>query len=326
MLLNSPISLVSLVDKDRQYFKSSYGLPEPWASQQQTPLSHSFCQYVVSSNQPLIVTDAREEAELAQNLAIPELGIIAYLGFPLVVEKQTLGSFCVIDHQPRVWSEREIGIVRELASFVTTEIALRLEIAERQNVTERLLESEERFRTLADQALIMIWEANASGATTFLNATWCTFTGLSEQDGLNFGWIEAVHLDDRARVLEQWKQTLTPPFHPFHPELRFQRADGVYREVVAHGAAYLDQQGTFLGYIGTVLDITEQKELDRQRETFLSMTTHELKTPLTALQGTVQLAQRRLQSLFSQRNTLLALFPGKQARRTGCRSTRQKRS
>jgi PAS domain S-box-containing protein len=130
-------------------------------------------------------------------------------------------------------------------------ITLRMEIRERQQVTEQLRESEERFRMLANQAPIMIWEANAQGAITFLNATWCTFTSLSAHDGLDADWIEAVHPDDRPGFLEHWKQTLVTPGQPFHTEFRLQRADGVYREVVAHGSVYQNQQGAFLGYTGT---------------------------------------------------------------------------
>jgi len=85
MILDTPVSQVSLVDKDRQYLKSYFGLAEQKISQRETPLSHSFCQYVVSSREPLIVTDAREDALLKDNLAIPGQGVIAYLGFPLQV-------------------------------------------------------------------------------------------------------------------------------------------------------------------------------------------------------------------------------------------------
>jgi len=197
-LLNAPVTLVSLVDKDRQYFKSYYGLPEPWAVQQQTPLSHSFCQYVVSSHKPLIVADARNEALLQDNLAIPDLGVIAYLGFPLIVENQVLGSFCAIDTSPHVWSEREIEIVRELSHFVSTEIVLRIEMAERQKVTERLRKSEELFHTLANEVPIMIWQMDNEGAATFFNETWSTFTGLSEQASLGNGWLAAVHPEDQC--------------------------------------------------------------------------------------------------------------------------------
>lgn len=58
-VLKTPVVLMSLVDRDRQFFKSEVGLPEPWAEKRETPLSYSFCQYVAASNQPLVVTDAR---------------------------------------------------------------------------------------------------------------------------------------------------------------------------------------------------------------------------------------------------------------------------
>ncbi len=303
MLLDVPISLVSLVDRDRQYFKSYYGLPEPWATQQQTQLSHSFCQYVVAAREPLIVKDAREEGLLKENLAIPDLGVIAYLGFPLMVDEQPVGSFCAIDHKPRTWTEREIAVMHELANFVATEITLNMEVAERLKVTERLRVSEERFRTLANVAPITIWQADSDGMLTFLNAQWYAFTGLAEEASLGDGWANSIHPDDRAEILALWTRTLADS-GPWHATLRLRRADGIYREVVAQGSAYRDERQTFLGYIGTMLDVSEQKELDVQREAFLGMTTHELKTPLTAIQGNIQLAQRRINGLLKDAHEL----------------------
>ena len=305
MLLNAPVSLISLIDKDRQYFKSFYGLPEPWASRQQTPLSHSICQYVVSSRKPLIVADVRTEELLKDNLSIPDLGVIAYLGFPLEVENQMLGSFCVIDTKPHLWTEREIEIVRELAHFVTAEIALSMEMAERQKVTEQLQISEQRFSTLANHAPIMIWQTDAQGDIIFSNATWCQFTGLTEQEGMGIKWLNVIHPDDRKRAFEYWTQMFTARL-PYHTELRFHRADGIYREVAVNGETYISPDGTFLGYIGTLLDITERKELDRQKEIFMSMAAHELKSPLTAVQGNVQLAQRLLRNFLNTTHGLQA--------------------
>lgn len=140
-ITNSPVSLVSLVDIDRQFFKSLFGLPEPWASQRETPLSHSFCQHVVASNEPLIVEDARLNEMLKDNLAIPDLDVIAYLGMPLTTSDGIpLGSFCVIDSKPRVWTEREIDIVRELAISTMTEIELRAQVEARKQA-EKFLEA-----------------------------------------------------------------------------------------------------------------------------------------------------------------------------------------
>ena len=125
-LLGVPVALVSLVDEDRQFFKSCFGLPEPWASRRETPLSHSFCQHVVIHEEPLIVEDAREHPLVRDNLAIADLGVVAYAGIPLTTtDGRVLGSFCAIDTRPRKWTEDEIQALRDLAGAVCTEIELR---------------------------------------------------------------------------------------------------------------------------------------------------------------------------------------------------------
>lgn len=124
--LHAPVALVTLVDEDRQFFKSCMGLPEPWLSWRQTPLSHSFCQHVVATCQPLVISDARSDERVKSNLAIRDLGVIAYLGIPLKTpEGNCLGSFCVIDSVPRQWTEEEIWVVQTLAYSVMSEIELR---------------------------------------------------------------------------------------------------------------------------------------------------------------------------------------------------------
>jgi hypothetical protein len=125
-VLKAPVALVSLVDADRQVFASCVGLPEPWQTRRQTPLTHSFCQYPVVSREPLVVADAREDPRFRENLAIRDLGVIAYAGIPLVTrEGQALGSLCVIDDRPRRWTAGEIGLLRDLAASVMTELTLR---------------------------------------------------------------------------------------------------------------------------------------------------------------------------------------------------------
>lgn len=126
LILDAPVSLVSLVDADRQFFKSCVGLPAPWSEERETPLSHSFCKHVVATGDPLIIDDAREHDLLRDNLAIPDLNVIAYAGIPLYLDGQPLGSFCVIDHVPREWTEREIEILEGLAESAMTEIELRV--------------------------------------------------------------------------------------------------------------------------------------------------------------------------------------------------------
>jgi GAF domain-containing protein len=125
-VVNAPVALVSAVDHERQFFKSCLGLPEPWNTQRQTPLSHSFCQHVVAGREPVIVADARKDERLLDNLAIRDLGVIAYLGVPLITrEGHAIGTLCVIDHEPRIWTNDEISLVKDVAAAVVTEITLR---------------------------------------------------------------------------------------------------------------------------------------------------------------------------------------------------------
>jgi GAF domain-containing protein len=122
-VLKAPVGLVSLVEHDRQFFKSCVGLPEPLASERQTPVSHSFCQHVVASGRPLIVEDARSNPLVRLNPAVEEMGIVAYAGIPLKTSSgHTIGSFCVIDSRPRSWTFEDIETLQELATCVMHEI------------------------------------------------------------------------------------------------------------------------------------------------------------------------------------------------------------
>jgi len=124
-MMNAPVALVSLVDEDRQFFKSCLGVAEPWASDRETPLSHSFCQHAVAAREPLVVDDAREHPVLRENPAIRDIGAIAYAGVPLIdLEGHALGTLCVIDSRPRQWSSHQVELLGDLAASVVSEITL----------------------------------------------------------------------------------------------------------------------------------------------------------------------------------------------------------
>ncbi len=147
-ILNAPVSLVSIVDADRQFFKSFVGLEDYWADKRETPLSHAFCKHVVGTGNPLIVDDAHQDERVKDNLGITELNITSYLGMPLQTSDGTnLGSFCVIDSQAREWTDHEIEILRELAKSVMTEIELRGELKLRKQLEEQLWEANNEIKS-----------------------------------------------------------------------------------------------------------------------------------------------------------------------------------
>ncbi|MDE1170058.1 MAG: ATP-binding protein [Verrucomicrobium sp.] len=125
-LLQAPVSLIGFLDSGRIFFKSQKGLPAPYAERREAPLSQTFCRYVIHTGEPLIVGDARVHPLVKDDPAIAEFDSVAYLGFPLYgAGDQVLGSFCVIDSRPRSWTSEEIGIMRDLAASIATEIKLR---------------------------------------------------------------------------------------------------------------------------------------------------------------------------------------------------------
>ena len=137
-IIKAPVALVSLVDGDRQFFKSAVGLPEPIRSTRETPLSHSFCKYAVALHAPLVIEDARKDPNYHDNPAVRELGFVAYAGVPLIFSGCALGAFCVIDQEPRPWSYDEVQTLKDLAECAMREVEMRT----------RVRESEERVKTL----------------------------------------------------------------------------------------------------------------------------------------------------------------------------------
>ena len=122
-VLHAPVALVSLIDEDRQFFKACFGIAEPWATQRQTPLSHSFCQHAVAAKRPLLVNDARVDPKLSDNLAIQDLNVVAYAGIPLIgADGKALGTLCVIDDKPRHWRAEEVSLLQEIANTVVAQI------------------------------------------------------------------------------------------------------------------------------------------------------------------------------------------------------------
>ncbi|MEV4140162.1 GAF domain-containing protein [Dactylosporangium sp. NPDC049742] len=115
--LRTPVALVVLVEVHRQIFPGAAGLPELWQHSRQTALTHSFCQYVVGTDDRLVVRDARRHPLLHTNDAIRDLGVVAYAGTPITSrDGQVLGALCAIDNQPRDWTSEELADLDALAT------------------------------------------------------------------------------------------------------------------------------------------------------------------------------------------------------------------
>jgi CheY-like chemotaxis protein len=122
-LLHAPVSLITLIDIDGQLIASQMGRSEPGTAPTLVPLTHSFCQFTVTSKQPLRIDDARTHPLVATNPAIDANDIKAYLGMPLILQgDNTVGALCVYDSSPRQWTDNESTILSDLTDILIAEL------------------------------------------------------------------------------------------------------------------------------------------------------------------------------------------------------------
>jgi PAS domain S-box-containing protein len=114
--------------------------------------------------------------------------------------------------------------------------------------------ADDRFRLLVDQAPFMLWSAGQDGLCTFFNRPWLEFRGRTMAEETGNGWVEGVHPDDRQRCLDTYRRAFDA-HQPFDMEYRLQRADGQYRWIRDAATAQFEKDGTFLGYLGSCVEI-----------------------------------------------------------------------
>ncbi len=186
---------------------------------------------------------------------------------------------------------------------------LMLDISSRKMEEETLRESEERFRTMANTAPVMIWMSGTDKFRTFFNQSWLDFTGKPMEQEIGKGWADGLHREDSDRCLDIYSDAFDAR-REVTMEFRLRRLDGEYRWILDTGIPRVAPDGKFLGYIGCANDITERKraelEVVQQRAELAHITrvstmgelsaslAHELNQPLTAILSNSQAAQRFL--------------------------------
>jgi PAS domain S-box-containing protein len=131
-----------------------------------------------------------------------------------------------------------------------------------RDVTEKY-EAERRFREFANTAPAMLWVTDPDGSCSFLSRGWFEFTGQTPDTGLGYGWLDAVHPDDRAAAGEKFRAA-NAAREAFTLEHRLRRADGADRWVLDMGRPRWAAGGAFLGYVGSVIDITDRREAEEE--------------------------------------------------------------
>ncbi len=161
---------------------------------------------------------------------------------------------------------------------------------EEKNYAQQLVDREQKFRLLADSMPQFVWTGDAEGNLNYFSRAVYEYSGLSHEQMGKDGWMQIVHPDDREENMRVWNHSINSGTD-FIFEHRFGKYDGAYRWQLSRAIPQRDAAGNIQMWVGTSTDIQEIKEQDQQKDYFISMASHELKTPITSIKGYVQILQ-----------------------------------
>jgi PAS domain S-box-containing protein len=267
--LRAPVSLVTLVAEDRQFFKSAVGLPEPWASRREMPLEYSYCRHALASAEPLRIEDAREDPRVRESPAVTENRSIAYAGVPLTTrEGQVLGTLCVVDQEPRAWTDEEVAVLKDLAASVMAEIDLRQEIADRRGAEKALRQQ----AVLLDLAHDCVLVRDPDGTIRSWNTGAERVYGWSREEALGKKSHVLLHTEF-PRPLEEFEREVVRD-GLWEGELVHVTRDGARVVVESRWALQRDEHGAPQAVLEINRDISERKGAEerlRRKNTLIQL-------------------------------------------------------
>lgn len=298
--LEVPICAISLVDQDRQWFKSIQGLEA-----KQTPRDIAFCAHAILGKEPMIIEDARQDARFVSNpLVNDEPGIVFYAGVPLELgDGLNVGTLCAIDTTPRSLSNRERTLLVDLANIVETELSVSAMMkrgAEQVDLTDIIWRYEYALSTPG----IGVWDYNVStGEVSWDHRMYGIYTRPNHHQIDTWqAWLSIIEESDRARVKEEVEQALMTQSN-FVIQFKYRHHNGSLSYIESQGTPFVDQTDNSLRVIGINQDITARKNLELEREEallkaeagnqaksrFLANMSHEIRTPMNGIIGMLEL-------------------------------------
>ena len=293
-LCEAPVALVTVIEETQQIFLAATG-----TDLKGTPREISFCQFAILGDELMVVPDATADPRFIDNpLVTGDLHIRFYAGMPLITDDGiALGSLCVLDTEPHpagLTPLQRQGL-ETLASAVVDRMrdsrdAAAWRDAENES-RRRVVDSEQRFRTLADAMPQMVWSTLPDGFHDYYNARWYEFTGAPSGSTDGEGWNGMFHPADQERAWTAWRYSLATG-EPYGIEYRLRHHDGTYRWVLGRALPLRDESGTITRWFGTCTDIDAAKQVSEEREVVSQELSHRIKNIFSVVSGLVGFTAR----------------------------------
>lgn len=276
------------------------------------------CARVLRSGVPILspVVSLEATRTLAQNeeheRLLLELGVVSSICVPLKLQDAVIGAISIaMSESKRRYNETDLALAEELALRASLAIENAMlysqsqnEVSQRVRAESDLRESEERFRSMADHAPVLIWVCDSEGKFEYFNRPWLAFRGRTLEEEIAHGWLDGIHPEDRANCVTAHDAAFRERV-PFMVEYRLKQHNGGYRWILVHAVPRFGSDRRFEGFIGSGIDITDRKEMEAElvtaknlaelankaKDQFLAVLSHELRTPLTPVLNILQIIQ-----------------------------------
>lgn len=298
-LTGAPVTFLSLVGEDRDFYKSCFGFPEPLASQREMQ-GETFCHHALVSDGPLVIENTVEHPIYSDVPTVRTLGVQAYLGIPLITAAgQAIGSFCAVDFKPRHWTPLDIEVMQELAASTLREIELRTAL-------QTLQEERRRLDVLLQHIPAgVVFAELPSGRVMLRNRQSHDILGpLPVMSAESYQASTGFRADGSRVEPHEWPLARALRGETVHrDEILYERADGRKTWLRVDAAPVRDSEQTIVGGVAAFYDINKERamttenarlyreaqEANQAKDDFFAAVTHELRTPMTAIMGWARL-------------------------------------
>ena len=258
----APVALVSLVDAQRQWFKSEVGL-----GKRELPINCSVCAHTIEAGDLLVIPDLTADSRTIENPLVTGAPAFRFYAGAVIRGAQgiPLGALCVLDRTPRPdgLDSEQTATLTTLARQISSLLDHRRTLAQVAAREAEIAASERRFRVMTAAMPQMVWTTQPDGFHDYYNDRWYEFTGVPYGSTDGVGWNDVFHPDDQERAWARWRHSLATG-DPYEIEYRLRHHSGAYRWTLGRAMPIRDADGRIERWFGTCTDIDDLKQAEAE--------------------------------------------------------------